>query len=165
MWTIFPKICIVFVYRRYQDLLRIFVDDIDLESRNLKLDCSRYGLTLSFTDETHLEEPRFQFYNRFKFDQVPEYYISNIFLEAFTLPEFDGVVEFCFDNSIGLPLISFASFVARLSSVSVIDAPERTIEDLTDLQDELDEQLGDESTVIFPLLKTVILEELGQSWA
>ena len=58
-------------------------------------------------------------------------------------------------------MIVFASFVARLSSVKVIDAPETTIEDLTDLQDELDEQLGAESTIIFPLVKTVILDELG----
>ncbi len=93
----------------------------------------------------------------------PTISMSTMFFEGFTLPELSKVTEFCFENSIELPETVFASFISCLSSVTILDAPERTIDYLVEFQDGLNEQ-ADRSIVIFPLVKTVKLDNLGLTY-
>ena len=78
-----PPSCAMLMYFRAdvdalsEDLYRLYIQAVSgvakniyrrYRRRNLKLYCSRYGLTLSFTDETRLDKPCFSFHNMFKFD-------------------------------------------------------------------------------------------------
>ena len=87
-------------------------------------------------------------------------HITTMFLEAFTLPELSNVQEFCFENSFDLPETIFGSFIACLPSITVLDSPKRTIHYHIKFQDRLSEQ-ANSPVVIFPLVQTVKLDDLG----
>ena len=128
--------------------------------QKLLLNCSPNALALEADTQA---DGRFEFHIWFNFCQAPTTYMTRMFLEGFTLPQLCKVTEFCFATSIELPVTTFASFIACLSSITVLDAPERTVEYLVKLQDRLNEQ-ADRPIVIFPLVKTARFDNLGVTY-
>ena len=127
--------------------------------QRLQLECSP---RLLFLEDNTQAEKRFEFRILFSLARGPTPNMITTFLEEFTLPEFSQVTEFRFANSmpVDLPAPVFASFIACLSSVIVLDVPERELDFFVQFQDGLRKQT-DKPIVIFPHVKTVRLNNLG----
>ena len=149
--------------RTSEDLCRFRMQTVSRLARNIFRVYTPQKLLLNFSPdmlalEDHTQDDRrFEFHISYYGNRAPTLYTRMSFLEGFTLSELSQVTDFRLEVSIDLPETIFSSFIACLSSVTLLEAPAKTLVYLVELQDRLSKQLADRPIVVLPRVQTVRL--------